>query len=88
MCLEGEIRCPFSAKNLGEILRAIGLSDRRGGSKTHTIHHMRHMFISPVLAGGKMLAKVRDAVGHANISITSAYLHVAGEDDVVGRLFG
>lgn len=33
------------------------------------------------------LVEVRDAVGHANVSITSAYLHVAVEDDVVGRLF-
>jgi hypothetical protein len=34
-------------------------------------------------AGRRTLAEVRDAVGHANISITSAYLHVAVEDDGV-----
>lgn len=32
---------------------------------------------------GRTLAEVRDAVGHVNISMTSAYLHVA-----VGTLFG
>ena len=34
-----------------------------------------------------MLAEVRDAAGHANVSITSAYLHVAVDDDAVGDLF-
>jgi len=53
-----------------------------------TIHHGRHTFISHALAGGRTLAEVRDAVGHANISITSAYLHVAVDDDGVGRSFG
>tara|TARA_R110002096_G_scaffold90594_1_gene205352 strand:+ start:821 stop:934 length:114 start_codon:yes stop_codon:yes gene_type:complete len=34
------------------------------------------------------LAEVRDAAGHANVSITSAYLHVAVDDDgAVGDLF-
>ena len=56
--------------------------------KTLTIHHGRHTFISHALAGGRTLAEVRDAAGHSNVSITSAYLHVAVEDDGVGRLFG
>ena len=55
---------------------------------TPTIHHGRHTFISHALAGGRTLAEVRDAAGHANVSITSAYLHVAVEDDSVGNLFG
>jgi hypothetical protein len=33
------------------------------------------------------LAEVRAAAGHANVGITSAYLHVAVEDKVVGNLF-
>ena len=52
-----------------------------------TIHHGRHTFISHALAGHRTLAEVRDAAGHANVSITSAYLHVAVEDDAVGELF-
>jgi integrase len=56
--------------------------------RTLTIHHGRHTFISHALAGGRTLAEVRDAAGHANVSITSGYLHVAVEDAaVVGRLF-
>ncbi len=55
---------------------------------TLTIHHGKHTFISHALAGGRTLAEVGDTVGHANISITSAYLQVAVEDDAVGMLFG
>src|SRR5262249_36767467 len=54
---------------------------------TLTIHHGRHTFISHALAGNRKLAEVRDAAGHANVSITSAYLHVAVEDEGVGQLF-
>ena len=52
-----------------------------------TIHHGRHTFISHALAGGRTLAEVRDAAGHANVSITSAYLHIAVEEEGVGELF-
>ena len=33
-------------------------------------------------------AEVRDAARHANITITSGYLHVAVEESGVGALFG
>ena len=55
--------------------------------ETLTIHHGRHTIISHALAGGRSLAEARDDAGHANVSITSAYLHVAVEDDGVGELF-
>ena len=55
--------------------------------QTLTIHHGRHSFISHALAGGRTLAEVRDAAGHANVSITSGYLHIAVDDDQVGALF-
>jgi integrase len=55
---------------------------------TVTIHHGRHTFISHALAGGRSLAEVRDASGHADVAITSGYLHVAvDEDEAVGDLF-
>jgi integrase len=56
--------------------------------RTLTIHHGRHTFISHALAGGRTLAEVRDAAGHANVSITSGYLHVVVEDEAgMGNLF-
>jgi integrase len=56
--------------------------------ETLTIHHGRHTFISHALAGGRTLAEVRDAAGHASVSITSGYLHVAvDEESGFGNLF-
>jgi len=52
-----------------------------------TIHHGRHTFISHALAGGRTLAEVREAAGHANVSITSGYLHIVVEDTTIGELF-
>jgi integrase len=57
--------------------------------RTLTLHHGRHTFISHALAGKRTLAEVRAAVGHASLLTTSAYLHVAVDDDgAVGDLFG
>jgi integrase len=55
-----------------------------------TIHHGRHTYISHALAGGRTLAEVRDAAGHANVTVTSGYLHavVDDEEEAFGRLFG
>jgi integrase len=56
--------------------------------RTITIHHGRHTFISHALAGGRTLAEVKVAAGHASLLTTSVYLHVAVEDDgEVGSLF-
>jgi integrase len=59
-----------------------------GRLATLTIHHGRHTFLSHALAGGRTLAEVRDAAGHSNITITSAYLHAAVDDEPpLGNLF-
>jgi integrase len=53
-----------------------------------SIHCGRHSFISHALAGGRTLAEIRDAAGHANVSATSVYLHtVTNDDETVGTLF-
>jgi integrase len=49
------------------------------GSKTLTIHHGRHTFVSHTLAGGRTLAEVRDAAGHRNVAVTSAFTCGGGE---------
>jgi integrase len=56
--------------------------------RTLTIHHGRHTFISHALAGGRTLAEVKAAAGHANLLTTSVYLHVVvAEREEVGDLF-
>src|SRR5256886_2011426 len=73
------LRCRFRTA-----CKALGLERLR----TLTTHHGRHTFVSHALAGGRTLAEVRDAAGHANVSVTSCYLHVmVDEDDRVGNLF-
>lgn len=57
-------------------------------ARSLTIHHGRHSFVSHALRAGRSLAEVRDAAGHANVSVTSLYTHVAVEDDgSVGSIF-
>jgi integrase len=56
--------------------------------RTLTIHHGRHTFISHALAGGRTLAEVKAAAGHASLLTTSVYLHVVvDEREEVGDLF-
>lgn len=52
-----------------------------------SIHCGRHSFVSHALAGGRNLAEVRDAAGHANVSTTSIYLHALPDDGEPGNLF-
>jgi len=78
---------PFSRHTLRKRFRTECKALGPARQESLTIHHGRHTFISHALAGGRTLAEVRDAAGHANVSITSAYLHVAVEDNVVGDLF-
>jgi integrase/recombinase XerC len=79
---------PLSRHTLRKRFRTACKILGRDRLRTLTIHHGRHTFISHALAGGRTLAEVRDAAGHANVSITSGYLHVAVEDEcAVGALF-
>jgi integrase len=41
--------------------------------RTLTVHHGRHTYISHALAGGRTLAEVRAAAGHASLLTTSVY---------------
>src|SRR5262249_41863753 len=86
--LSADIICagPAHSEFLPSTVRLMARSLRE--SKMLTIYRGRHMFISHALAGGRTLAEVHDAAGHANVSITSAYLHAAVDDDTsVGNLF-
>jgi integrase len=79
---------PFSRHTLRKRFRTACKVLGAARLATLTIHHGRHTFISHALAGGRTLAEVRDAAGHANVSITSGYLHVVVDDEaVVGNLF-
>ena len=56
--------------------------------KQLSIHSGRHSFCSHALRAGRSLIEVRDAAGHANVTMTSEYLHVIDADnvpDIFGR---
>lgn len=51
-------------------------------------HTGRHTFASNALACGFDLAQVSAALGHANVTVTSRYLHPTDDAGKRGRLFG
>jgi integrase len=67
----------------------VGSARSLGAARLETLRFTigRRTFISHALAGGRTLAEVRDAAGHANVSITSGYLHVAVDDPGSGICF-
>ena len=89
--------CSLKPRRLGKRLIRHGIRERfRTACKSLglerlrslTIHHGRHSFVSHSLAGGRSLAEVRQACGHSSIHTTSAYLHIAVDDDATpGQLF-
>jgi integrase len=86
--IPGRVVKPFSRHTLRKRFRTACKVLGPARLESLTIHHGRHTFISHALAGGRTLAEVRDAAGHANVSIASSYLHVAVDDEAgVGNLF-
>jgi integrase len=84
----GRAATPLSRHTLRKRFRTACKVLGRERLATLTIHHGRHTFISHALAGGRTLAEVRDAAGHANVTVTSGYLHVGVNDEAVfGHLF-
>jgi integrase/recombinase XerD len=89
--------CSVQAHRRGEALQRAAIRRRflsacwvlgKARLRTLTIHHGRHTFISHALAGGRTLAEVRAAAGHANVAVTSGYLHIVVDDEQpVGNLF-
>ena len=85
--------CSTSVQSFGNPLDRMNLSRRfkqaikvLGPDCCSSIHDGRHSFASIVLAAGRTLPEVRDALGHRNISTTSVYLH-ALDDGTVGSIF-
>lgn len=87
--------CTQSKSSFGNRIHRNGVRQRfirscalLGEDREITIHDGRHSFVSHALRGGRTLAEVQQAVGHASIATTSHYLHVAVEDEgEVGDLF-
>lgn len=55
------------------------LRDRAGVSRSVTPHTMRHTFATDLLDGGADLRTVQELLGHASLSTTQIYTHLAPE---------
>lgn len=77
----------YDRREIARLFRAAcSVLGRERQSSLH-IHMGRHSFASHALRAGRSLAEVRDALGHANVSITSLYLHAAEEGSAVGTIY-
>ncbi|MGD9791700.1 MAG: tyrosine-type recombinase/integrase [Phycisphaerales bacterium] len=75
----GKCDKPMSAPNKAHraVLKLAGLPE-----DACTIHDMRRTLGSAMIAQGADVSEVREQLGHANISTTSIYLNLKGEDTV------
>lgn len=64
---------PVSAVSLSRVI--LRLARRAGVRPSVTAHWLRHAHASYALLHGASLAQIQEALGHANISVTSRYLH-------------
>lgn len=71
---------PSRLWNRWKIAVIAGLGEGRGAQVR--LHDGRHSFASHALQSGRSLVAVRDALGHANVSTTSAYLHSIDRPDL------
>lgn len=67
---------PLSVRRIAGILSAIGA---RVGLKTHC-HKLRHSFATEMLKDGAGIREIQELLGHASISTTARYLHLAIAD--------
>jgi len=66
-----------SRLNGGAVSNGIHAISRRAGVSIHSLHQFRHTCASDLLEAGVHLAQVQRILGHAGISTTVRYVHIA-----------
>ncbi|HZW58661.1 MAG TPA: tyrosine-type recombinase/integrase, partial [Woeseiaceae bacterium] len=61
----------------GTVSQRVRTIARRAGVTLHSVHQFRHSCASDLLASGASLAEVQRILGHASVSTTVRYLHIA-----------
>lgn len=72
--------CDEGGKRIANVRRAFETACRRVGLEDFHIHDLRHTCAAWLVSAGVALAEVRDLLGHASITMTERYAHLAPEN--------
>ena len=72
--------CDKDGRQIINIRRAFETACRRTGLADFHIHDLRHTCAAWLVSNGVPLAEVRDLLGHASITMTERYAHLAPEN--------
>jgi integrase len=72
--------CDRDGQRIANVRRAFETACRRIGLADFRIHDLRHTCAAWLVSAGVALAEVRDLLGHASITMTERYAHLAPEN--------
>lgn len=72
--------CNKEGEQIGSIRRSFNTACRRAGLVDFHIHDLRHTCAAWLISAGVAMVEVRDLLGHASITMTERYAHLAPEN--------
>ena len=72
--------CHNDGNRIQDVKRSFATACNRAGIEDFRIHDMRHTCAAWLVSAGAALAEVRDLLGHASITMTERYAHLAPEN--------
>jgi integrase len=72
--------CDQNGQRIANVRRSFETACRRINLEDFTIHDLRHTCAAWLVSAGVALAEIRDLLGHASITMTERYAHLAPEN--------
>ena len=72
--------CTKQGKRIQSVKRSFATACRRAGIEDFRIHDLRHTCAAWLVSAGAPLSEVRDLLGHASVTMTERYAHLAPEN--------